>query len=232
MFDLCLEIQAPFAAFRHFAAGSFRPTAPFLTPSSAYGLLLNLAGIEMRKDDSKSAMTLIDGDAPLVELALAARKFPEEHSIYQQLHNYPVGPSGKERAPLTKGTKYNIVPGRRALLSGVCGYIAIRGNSGLADRVCEGLAGGFDNRYGLPFLGDNNFLLDRIDPVESLMPAYWYCVADENLSLADGQETARLTITIDRADTSRTRSKLFAATNQPTEVIPEKAWVSVNYGSA
>ena len=31
---------------RTFTAGWYRPTATFLTPSAAYGLLLNLAGIE------------------------------------------------------------------------------------------------------------------------------------------------------------------------------------------
>ena len=232
MFDLCLEIRAPFAAFRHFAAGSFRPTAPFLTPSAAYGLLLNLAGIEMRKDDGKSAMTLISNDLPSVELAVAARQFPEAQSIYQQLHNYPVGSSGKERKPLTKGSKYNIVPVRRALLSGVDGYIALRGDSDLADRVRRGLAGEFDSRYGLPFLGDNNFLADKINPVDTITPAHWYCVADETLTLADGQEPTRLTITIDRADMSRTRSKLFAPTAQPVQAIPDTAWITVNYGNA
>ena len=55
----CLLIESRFAAFRPFITGSFRPTAPFITPSAAYGLLLNLAGIEMREDDGKSAMTLI-----------------------------------------------------------------------------------------------------------------------------------------------------------------------------
>jgi len=232
VFELCLEIYAPFATFRHFAAGSFRPTAPFFTPSAAYGLLLNLAGIEMRKDDGESAMTLIASGLPSVELAIAARQFPEPQSIYQQLHNYPVGASGKKRAPLTKGNKYNVVPARRALLSGVHGYIALRGDFKLADCVRRGLAGEFGSRYGLPFLGDSNFLPDKINPVDSVAPAHWYCVADENLTLADDQETARLTVTIDRADMSRTRSKLFAPTAQPTEVIPDTAWVTVHYGSA
>jgi CRISPR-associated protein Cas5t len=45
-------MEAPFAAFRTFTAGSYRPTAEFITPSAAYGLLLNVAGIEMREYDS------------------------------------------------------------------------------------------------------------------------------------------------------------------------------------
>ena len=41
---LLLYIKAPFAAFRTFTAGRYRPTAPFLTPSAAYGLVLNAQG--------------------------------------------------------------------------------------------------------------------------------------------------------------------------------------------
>ncbi len=33
-----LYVQAPFAAFRTFRTGWYRPTATFLTPSAAYGL--------------------------------------------------------------------------------------------------------------------------------------------------------------------------------------------------
>ena len=43
---LVLYVEAPFAVFRTFSAGWYRPTATFLSPSAAYGLLLNLAGVE------------------------------------------------------------------------------------------------------------------------------------------------------------------------------------------
>ena len=69
----CLLIESRFAAFRPFITGSFRPTTPFITPSAAYGLLLNLAGIEMREDDGKSAMTLIKKSGlPEMDIALGA----------------------------------------------------------------------------------------------------------------------------------------------------------------
>ena len=172
---LCLYLQAPFGAFRTFMAGSFRPTAEFITPSAAYGLLLNVAGIEMRHD-GKSPMTLIARAPPLVRLALVGRdRIPgSQHSLYQQLHNYPVGSTGKERAPSTKGNKYNIVPVRRAVLSDIRAYICVDGDDGLETDIRHGLAGKTSQNYGLPFLGDNNFLLDRLEPVEHLSPAYWF----------------------------------------------------------
>src|SRR5829696_6921703 len=102
---LFLYVEAPFATFRTFTAGSYRPTAPFITPSAAYGLLLNVAGIESRRDDGKSVMTLTAAGLPEVEVAVGAVRVPELQSLYQQLHNYPVGATGRDRAADTKGNK-------------------------------------------------------------------------------------------------------------------------------
>ena len=67
---LTLHIKAPFAAFRTFHTGSFRPTALFIPPSTAYGLILNLAGVESRFDDGKSTMTLMNNSLPNLRLAM------------------------------------------------------------------------------------------------------------------------------------------------------------------
>src|SRR3954452_3705146 len=101
---LCLYLEAPFAACRTFTAGWYRPTATFLTPSAAYGLLLNVAGIESRLreedagHDGRTPASLMRRGLPKVRLALAtvsadtdALSFPRLQTIYQQLHNYPVG---------------------------------------------------------------------------------------------------------------------------------------------
>lgn len=225
--DLCLEVKAPFATFRTFTAGSYRPTAPFMTPSAAYGLLLNLAGIDMRLDDGKSPMTLIKDDLPAVTVALGALSFPTQHSLYQQLHNYPVGASGKEHAPKTKGTKYNIVPARRALLSGLHAYIALRDSGELIDWISAGLRGERNRQYGLPFLGDNNFLPDKIIVVEQLVPAYWYSSIRPEDSVSGVAKPARLTVMIDRVDMSKTLSALYVPTAEPSSEIPESAWTHI-----
>jgi len=145
---LCLRVKAPFAAFRTFTAGSYRPTAPFITPSAAYGLVLNIAGIESRYDDGHAPMTLTNPGLARVEIALGAITFPEVQSIYQQLHNYPVGAMGKGRAKDCKGAKYNIQPVRREFLSGLDAYICIRENDSLEEHVRAGLRGG--GPEGLP----------------------------------------------------------------------------------
>lgn len=224
---ICYYLQARFAAFRTFTGGSFRPVAGFVTHSAAYGLLLNIAGIEQRTDDGKSPMTLIKKDLPRVKIALGAFVVPNRHSLLQQLHNYPVGASGKEHAPFTKGNKYNIIPVRREILSDIRAYIQIDGNDELEAGIREGLAGKISRQYGLPFLGDNNFLIDRFEAVANPEPVHWYEKVDEE---QEGivENITRLTLTIDRADLSQTRSALFAPTKKRAEP-PSGAWVEIGY---
>lgn len=225
---LCLYLQAPFAAFRTFTAGSFRPTVGFITPSAAYGLLMNVAGVEMRHDDGKSPMTLIKRGLPTVKLALGALYLPNHHTIFQQLHNYPVGISNKEHAIYTKGNKYNILPVRREFLSNIQAYICIDGNRDLETWIQDGLAGKKSRAYGLPFLGENNFLLDRFEPVKDPQPAYWFeRVEDDQEALRE--HITRLTITIDRLEMAGTSSMLFAPGEEKMINPPATAWVEVNY---
>ena len=71
----------------------------------------------------------------------------------------------------------------------------------LLDRVRNGLRGELDiPRYGLPFAGDNNFLFDRIEEVNSPPPVRWYSRFPE-----DGPRSGsvRLTVGIDRQDEAK-----------------------------
>ncbi len=226
---LCLYFQAPFGVFRTFTAGSFRPTAPFMTPSAAYGLLLNLAGIEMRHKDNAAKTTLIRSGLPHATIALGALEMPQQHSVYQQLHNYPVGNTGKDHAPNTKGNKYNITPARRSFLSNLQGYLCLKDNEKLATQVLDGLAGKELRKYGLPFLGDNNFLPDRIEAVARIEPAHWFVEVTPDYDVGNVANIVRLTVTIDRADMSKTRSKLFCLSDNRCSDVPDKAWVTVDY---
>jgi CRISPR-associated protein Cas5t len=240
---LCLYLQAPFGVFRTFTAGSFRPTAEFITPSAAYGLLLNVAGIEMRQDDEDNVMTLIKTDLPSFHLALGAVSFPLQHSIFQQLHNYPVGdepipdplyPGKKikkkeEGFRRCKGNKYNVTPVRRSFLSEIHAHICIDGNEEFEARIIEGLKGNSPRSYGLPFMGDNNFIIDKLEPIERPSEAHWFVPVSSDHEGGLKEHVTRLTITIDRADMSKTRSALFAPTEKPSKEIPESAWVEVGY---
>lgn len=241
---LRIRLDAPFAAFRPYTAGWFRPTAAFLTPSAAYGLLLNVAGIESRlreedpAHDGAQPTTYTRPGLPVMELAVGVRAvvgdpgrpdLPRVQTIYQQLHNYPVGASGKERAADAHGNKYNITPVRREFLCGLRAVIAVRTDLTTEDRIRRGLAGTLEPetpRYGLPFLGDNSFLPDRLEPDGANDPAFWFerLVGD----LPEPRKfTTRMTVAIDRADMSGTVTALFAPSPGPTPEPPTSAWVAV-----
>ncbi len=226
---MCLYVQAPFAVFRTFTAGSFRLTAGFITPSAAYGLLLNIAGIESRLDDATQPMTVTREDLPSAKIALGALSFPQVHSLYQQAHNYPVGKdAGAKYAPLTKGSKYNITPVRREFLSDIRAYICLEDNSDLMDRIRDGLMGKYNvGRYGIPFLGDNNFLIDILREETDRQPAYWYEKTAEHDSGNPRPRTTHLTITIDRWNMANTTSALFFPCPEQRRDIPENAWVTM-----
>lgn len=249
---LALYVEAPFAVCRTFTAGWYRPTAAFLTPSAAYGLLLNLAGVETRLREEDPAhpggvpATVTRAGLPAVRIALGASavrrvgsrfedvperdRYPRVQSVYQQLHNYPVGSSGGARAETTFGNKYNISPVRRELLVDLRAVIALDGGDDLEERVRRGVAGEVSaGRYGLPFLGDNAFLPDRIDVLDRLPAAHWYERVAANEEKVRPR-TTRLTVLIDRADMSRTRSDLYAPTASPSTDIPSLAWTELTPG--
>jgi len=222
-----LHIKAPFAAFRTFTAGSFRPSAPFITPSAAYGLLMNIAGIETRHDDGISPMTLSSDDTPELNIAIGAVSFPERQSMFQQLHNYPVGSSNKQRADSCRGSKYNIQPVRREFLSGIDACIAIDGNDETEQMIRQGLRGERNgDRYGMLFLGDNTFMPDLLKETDAPLEAHWYVRLPKG-TIGPKDRLCRLTINIDRSDMSKTTAPLFYPTDEKTGQIPKEAWSKV-----
>jgi CRISPR-associated protein Cas5t len=225
METLWLRIQAPFAAFRAFQAGVYRSTAPIMPPSTAFGLVLNLAGIEMR-EKTDSPITQIRKDLPCLELAIGsvADSVSEISTLYQQLHSYPVGNSGeKTLKPLTKGAKYWITPVRRELLVGLDMILGVRGDKEVLAKAIQGLKGEFNpTRYGLPFAGDNNFLFDRIEAIQEIPPTNWYVRMKANSSPMAG--SCYLTVGIDRSDNSKTSKFLYAPEELPSNDPPSSAW--------
>jgi CRISPR-associated protein Cas5t len=107
----------------------------------------------------------------------------------------------------------------------------VDGNDELETWIRKGLLGERERAYGLPFLGDNNFLVDRLEPLENPLPAYWFerIDAEDQEGLRDN--VTRLTITIDRKEMSRTQSSLFEPSKERIVEVPPKAWVEVIYSS-
>jgi CRISPR-associated protein Cas5t len=206
-----------------------------MPPSAAFGLVLNLAGIEMR-DSAPGVTTLIRKDLPCLKLAIGiparalanGTNIPETDSevctLYQQLHTYPVGESGKkDLKPRTHGAKYWIAPVRREVLMGLDMMLGVQADNTLLERVQLGLIGQLDTpRYGLPFAGDNNYLFDQIDIVKVLPLTCWYVKIQPDGQLM--RYSYRLTVGIDRADNSKTTSFLYAPIDIPSTEPPIHAW--------
>jgi CRISPR-associated protein Cas5t len=229
-----LHIQAPFAVFRPFSAGSFRPTAGFLTHSAVYGLVLNLAGIESRlwehdlEHDGATPASRLRTDLPTIRLALGlpeGASLPQAQTIYQQLHNYPLMAGQGLPPELAMGRKNNIQPIRREFLSDVRAVAVVDSPSETEQAIRRGLSGQHHpDRYGLPFLGDNNFLLDSLEEIDP-RPARWYGpVVSHSGRPTPG--TTRLTIWIDRTGMAGTRSGLFAPEPDSRDFPPDTAWVT------
>jgi CRISPR-associated protein Cas5t len=230
-----LYIQAPFAVFRPFSAGSFRPTAGFLTHSAVYGLVLNLAGIESRlwehgpSHGGAGPATLMRAELPTIRLALGLPEgatLPVNQTIYQQLHNYPLMAGQGLPPKLAKGRKNNIQPIRREFLSGVRALAVLDAHPEIEEAIRRGLSGQPNpDRYGLPFLGDNNFLPDCLEETGP-RPTRWYERVDSR-SGRPASGTTRLTIWIDRKGMAGTRSGLFAPDTELRDDPPALAWVTV-----
>ncbi|MBE9028726.1 CRISPR-associated protein Cas5 [filamentous cyanobacterium LEGE 11480] len=231
---LWLRIRAPFAAFRAFQAGVYRSTSPIMPPSAAFGLVLNLASIEMR-DSTPGVTTLIRQDLPCLNLAIGTPCYETESdevipvtesavsTLYQQLHSYPVGASGKELKLRTHGAKYWITPVRREVLVGLDMILGVQAEQEILERVQLGLKGQLnESRYGLPFAGDNSFLFDQIDIMDEPPLTRWYLRMQPDDRPRRG--SYRLTVGINRADNSKTSSFLYAPMENAVHSPPELAW--------
>ncbi len=218
-------MQAPFAAFRWMQAGVYRGTSPVIPPSAAWGLVLNIASVETRAAGA-GVTTLVRPDAPALRLAVGSVNGPEPEvaSLYQQLHGYPVGNASKGFAQGARGAKYHIAPARRELLVGLDAVIGVETtDETLLQRLRLGLAGALpDARYGVLFAGDNNLMVDRVT-LDTVAPdAWWYERLEPGAEPRRG--SCRLTVGIDRADSSRTSSAVFAPTATRCNEPPEGAW--------
>lgn len=219
---LFLDLQAPFSAYRWLQAGVYRGSFPVIPHSAAWGLCLNLAGVETRGSVNQP-VTDIRPDAPRFELAVAVVEPGQRSTLYQQLHGYPVGNAGKDLQARTHGAKYWIAPVKREVLVGLRCVVGIRGEGELILRIPKGLKGELAvDRYGLPFAGDNQLLYDRIDVLSAAPPARWFVPATPGETRPG---TTRLTTNIDRSDSSRTEAPLFVP--EMLKTCPEEAWVQV-----
>lgn len=163
-----LRLQAPFAVFQEFQAGTFLASVPVMPPTVAYGLVLNLAGIEMRPLTANS-LEAICTEIPALRIAVGLLSKPMKCTLAQQAHSYRIGLDKRAQAlaKKTKGAKYWITPIKRVVLVDYHGMIGVESEDDLLqERIRQGLKGAIlTPRYGLPFVGNTNFLPDKIELV-------------------------------------------------------------------
>ena len=227
METLWLHIRAPFACFSTLRTGTYRDTMPIMPPSAAYGLILNLAGIEMRGSFRKS-ITPIRSNLPHVKLAFGsvAGSNSEISVILQNMHSYPIGQTGKERKIKTYGSKYWIEPTYREVIVNLNMILGVKADLELISQIRQELNGESDRPfYGFPFAEDNNFLFDRIDCLDKPLSTHWFVRSNSDLELEPG--AVSLTVEIDRQDPSQTKTLLFSATQNPSSSLPDSEWLSM-----
>lgn len=67
-------------------------------------------------------------------------------------------------------------------------------------------------------------MLDRVEELATAPSTFWYeKLKSDNIGTA--KRSSRMTVSIDRADSSMTRTDLFAPLEIPTIEVPEDAWV-------
>ena len=221
MADLLIRVVAPFAAYRdvHAPLRSY----PIMTHTAAWGLLLGIAGIETRAA-LDTPVTLTRKDAPCLEIAIGQVREGSIQSVYQQLHAYEVSRSSAETGLARfregcKGAKYRITPKRRDVLVGLDCVLGVRASPVLVGAIKAGILGEVPH-YGVPFAGDNNFFLERLEVTEPV-PARW-CVATSQ----PNRGLLRLPVWNDRGDSRRNRYQTFLFSD-PNQSIPDSAWVTV-----
>ena len=216
-----LQLSAPFAAFRPLQAGSYRASTRCMPPSAAYGLVLNLAGVELRQG----------GALPGLRLALGQVRAPEVAVLCQQLHGYGAGHDGAAIRGRGHGQKGWIAPVRRELLVGFEAIVAVEAEDELAEELQATLEGRPRRpRYGLPFAGDNNLMFDLIQASRLPLAAQWLTPVGAADLARPGSE--RLTVWIDRVDSARSRWLLMAPAAEPRTHPPPEAWLDFPGGGS
>jgi CRISPR-associated protein Cas5t len=150
---LFVYFKAPFGAFKPFHSIELHTTADFLTHSAAYGFLLGLAGLDRhRKRDFIGAK---------IAIGQIGKSF--RGRALQQLHKMPKQNQGYEVMERAKGNKPKIDVFRRDYLCRLEGFIGLD-DERLETQVRKGIDEPTSiNYWGLPFMGDNNFFVEKVE---------------------------------------------------------------------
>jgi CRISPR-associated protein Cas5t len=206
---LYVYFKAPFGAFRPFKNVELSPTAEFLTHSAAYGILLGLAGIErdLKKKFAGARLALGSLRVPTIgrslQLLIQGKRTLEEHG----------------------GGNFKLRPFLREVLCDIEGYIALDHHE-LETLVRQGIDEPSTVPYwGLPFMGDNNFFIERLETKTGIEPCQWLCeLRDDAMPL--GEKLFYLSVWTDYVGNEKSDSRLFYL-SENNNSPPPTAWISI-----
>lgn len=234
--SVIIELKAPFFSYREFNTGGYQYTLPVIPHSSAYGLALNLAGIEMKSDVPKkysgSYVFYPAINTPKLEVAVGLISCGGFGALTHQYHRFVVtyrstkenprpSPKGNTNTTLVAkeygGRKFDIGIIQREYLSDFHGVIAVRGNQNLVEKIIEGTNICYG---GIPYSGQRNLFFSEINCVNNVS-AYWFSAKKQNITKA-----VNLTSSIDRADTTKTKRKIWYIMDEMLITPPDSSWES------
>ena len=203
-----IYFKAPFGAFRPLKTVELATTTEFITYSAAYGLLLGLAGVDRQRKKEFAG----------TRIAIGCKRLPRIGRTFQQLIQ------GK-RVMSGDGGQLNLRPFWREVLFDLEGYIGLD-NPSLEALVTEGINEPTTLDYwGLPFMGDNNFFLERIEVRDKPELCQWFYPFTGN-RLQRGGRLHFLSVWTDYEANTRSRGLLFTLTQQQ-ESPPLDAWIHI-----
>lgn len=173
--NLILHIKAPCGVSRQLSTENHRGTYPILSHTTLYGLLCNLAGVEMREYDSIVGNMVIKDNLPTLGIRIGYVKIPMQSRLFEHTLKLMKNAELKNGLGETRRVcRQFIKPKRSDYLVDLDFYVEVLCDIDLINRMKRYLSGinvdpikGTDTtRYGLPFIGSNSCTIQSIDVVD------------------------------------------------------------------
>ena len=218
--NLILHIKAPLGVSRQLSTESHRGTYPVLSHTTLYGLLCNLAGVEMRVYDPNFKNMAIRTDLPKIGIRVGYVSLPMHSRLFEHtLKKMKNGDKKSEIGDVGKACRQFIKPKRTDYLTKLDLYVEVSARSELIDRIRRYITGvnvdtilGTDKvRYGLPFIGTNNCTVQSIDIVDTFPDGELYWLNHMTKTTQKTHEFAvSMPVWIDRQHVNNTKVGYFS----------------------
>lgn len=200
-------------------AGGIQATWPIPTPSEAYGILLNLCGVDVNDHGCQPALPA-RRDAPSFWVAIGSQATAGGGKILSHQHFHRVGKEGTD----PRGMKTSIEPASREVLVGTQFVLGMADEDrALIDRIITCLRGDIP-AYNFLTAGTSDSLIDRVKVLDAPPAANWYITPEPGKS--PGRGSHRFPIWLDRRNEGKSRWGILCPSGLSNNV-PVAAWIRV-----